>query len=176
MEKESSKIKRVGYANVMGMLKKDHLEIHELFQVYKKTAENAFQTRSDVFAEMKQELERNMLLEEEIFYPAVKEASQESEVYVLVQHMLKEHDEIKELLRELVTLEPVEKEFDKKLRVLMGKVLDHIEGEEKELFLQARRVLAPEKVRELALQIEKRKKEIIQWYVHPSEEKIGISA
>ena len=78
-------------------------------------------------------------IEEEIFYPQAREASQYND---LIDEALVEHSTVKNLNSEIEAMEVGEELYDAKIRVLGEMVKQHIKEEEEELFpeLQSRKM------------------------------------
>jgi hypothetical protein len=72
-------------------------------------------------------------IEEEIFYPAAREAIEKPE---LIDEAIVEHASAKQLISEIEEMEPGEELYDAKVKVLQEQVLHHVEEEEGELFPQ----------------------------------------
>jgi len=70
-------------------------------------------------------------IEEEIFYPQAREASQDKD---LIDEALVEHSTVKNLIGEIEEMEVGEELYDAKIRVLGEVVKQHIKEEEEELF------------------------------------------
>ena len=78
-------------------------------------------------------LQAHTQIEEEIFYPAAREAIENPE---LIEEAIVEHASAKKLLGEIENMKPGEKLYDAKIKVLQEQVLHHVEEEEGELFPQ----------------------------------------
>ena len=95
-----------------------------------------------------EELELHAKLEEQVFYPAGREASEQSEEYVL--EGIEEHDIAEDLIAELRGMTPSEETFDAKVKVLKDVVEHHIEEEEGQMFPSIRAAMEEPEQRELA--------------------------
>jgi hemerythrin-like domain-containing protein len=78
------------------------------------------------------ELETHAQLEEQIFYPAVNEETEDGQE--LVQEAIQEHQTVKDLIAALREMGPDNKEFDAKFHELIHKVEHHVEEEESAMF------------------------------------------
>ena len=85
-------------------------------------------------------LEVHTTLEEELFYPAVKQKT-DRDGKDLVAEALEEHHVVTTLMAELKGLDPADERYDAKFKVLMETVTHHIEEEEGEMFPEAKEVL-----------------------------------
>jgi len=86
------------------------------------------------------ELETHAQLEENVFYPAVNEETDEGPA--LVKESLSEHETVKTLIQELRSMAHDTDEFDAKFQELIQNVAHHVEEEEAEMFPLAEEELA----------------------------------
>jgi len=98
------------------------------------------------------------MLEEEIFYPAVKKARSEH-VKDEVSEAYEEHKQIKSLLAQVSSITPADETYDMKIKVLKEDVEHHVKEEEGEMFPDAKRFLGESRLVELGAQLEARKQE-----------------
>ena len=82
-----------------------------------------------IFEEINSELESHTRIEETVFYPAMQK---HQELKDMVREALKEHKQIKALLKEIHDLNSDSEKFHPKLQVLVANVEHHVEAEEKE--------------------------------------------
>lgn len=138
------------------LLTEQHRETEALFERFSGTSD------SDQLLEIARtatmQLRLHTTIEEEIFYPALREASEELEADVLED--LEEHHAVELLLDELEGLEPSDERFVPKFTVLAELVTHHVEEEEQEQFPQVRQELGEEKLRELGEQMDARYEEL----------------
>jgi hemerythrin-like domain-containing protein len=110
--------------------------------------------RRQLMMEVARNLESHATIEEEIFYPAVREVdSRKAEEMVLEAY--EEHHVVKLLLAELPRVNPEDERFEAKMTVLSELVEHHVEEEEKEMFKLAQK-LGREELEELGEQMEER--------------------
>jgi hypothetical protein len=136
------------------LLKKDHEKVSGIFEKLDSTTERGVKTREELFTQLKQELDVHARIEEEIFYPVLKEA-QETEDLTLEAY--EEHNVVKQLLAELEALPKDDETWGAKLTVLKENVEHHVEEEEGELFDGAREVLSREQIEALGTRMEEAK-------------------
>ena len=114
------------------MLHEDHQKIKELFNQFDE-ATNTRDKKNIVTAALKA-LEVHAILEEEVIYPAWREHV--SEPYHM-EEAIEEHHVVHMLIEELNHMNPDDKRYDAKFRVLSGKVTHHMEAEEQNMLSQA---------------------------------------
>ncbi|MDT7541613.1 MAG: hypothetical protein QOE33_1517 [Acidobacteriota bacterium] len=141
------------------LLKNDHEKVSGIFSKLDETTERAEKTRTELFAQLKQELDVHAHIEETIFYPAIKN---EAETRDITLEGFEEHHVIKMLLKELAGM-PVETEqWTAKLKVLKENVEHHVEEEEGEMFKSTREVLSKEQIEDLGTRMEAEKQRQLQ--------------
>ncbi len=133
------------------LLKEDHRKVSALFKEIESAADHAI---SDLFAQLKSELDLHANLEETIFYPALENSDQAREITL---EAYEEHKVVKDLLAELDAALPPDEQWSAKLTVLKENVEHHVEEEEGELFKKARQALSDEEIEELGDQLDSAK-------------------
>ncbi|MGF1548940.1 MAG: hemerythrin domain-containing protein [Sphingomonadaceae bacterium] len=117
------------------LLAEDHREVEDLFEKFENASGK--ERKEKIARTICTELKIHSLIEEEIFYPALRgKVSDEDldEAYV-------EHDGAKVLINEIEAGGPDEDFYDSKVKVLKEQIEHHVEEEEKQrgnLFQQAR--------------------------------------
>jgi len=147
------------------MLKTDHDKVKELLERLEKTTERGEKTRQELFATIKGELTVHETIEEEIFYPALKEHPKAKE---LVLEAYEEHHVVDTVVAELEALDVTDETWGAKAMVMKENVEHHIEEEEREMFAQARRVFDASELEELGARMAERKAS--------AQEELGVPA
>jgi hemerythrin superfamily protein len=116
------------------LLKQDHRTVEELFEEFE-GAKKAADKRT-IAREICMELTIHTMIEEEIFYPGIKEAIDEEtygEAHV-------EHDGAKVLIAEILASEPSDEFYDARVKVLSEMIKHHVKEEEQPggMFAQAK--------------------------------------
>ncbi|MFL6276682.1 MAG: hemerythrin domain-containing protein [Blastocatellia bacterium] len=142
--------------NPFTLLKQDHETVSVIFEKLEPTTERAIKTREELFARLKTELEAHTRIEEQIFYPALKD---EEETRDITLEGIEEHNVVKTLLKEMEAMSVDSEEWTAKLAVLKENVEHHVEEEEGEMFPKARKALPKEKLEALGERIEAAKKQ-----------------
>ena len=145
--------------NAFQLLKEDHKKVSGLFEQIEPTTERAEKTRTELFAQLKTELDIHARIEEAIFYPSIKRAAATRDV---VLEGFEEHHVIKMLLKELEAIPVDTEQWTAKFKVLQENVEHHVEEEEGEMFQKARDVLSEEQINQLGVQLEEMKKQLQQ--------------
>ena len=126
---------REGKQDATHLLARDHREVEELFAKFEKA--KGASSKEKLAREICTELKIHAMIEEEIFYPALRgkiDGDDLDEAYV-------EHDGAKLLINDIEAAEPDEEFYDAKVKVLHEQIEHHVEEEEKmhgNIFQQAR--------------------------------------
>ncbi len=125
--------KSTAAGDAIQLLTADHKEVEQLFKQYGKLVESEAdddekQALAEQICEM---LTVHATIEEEVFYPAVREALDEQD---LLDEAEVEHASAKDLIAQILEMEPSEELYDAKVTVLGEYVSHHVEEEETEMF------------------------------------------
>jgi hemerythrin superfamily protein len=119
--------------NATQLLRQDHKKVQGLFKKFDQA--KGMDAKRRFAAQAMSELEVHAAVEEEIFYPAVKQAIDETE---LVDEAEKEHQEAKSLIGELKAMQGQNDgegdNFESKFSKLQEAIQHHVEEEEGEMF------------------------------------------
>jgi len=115
------------------MLRADHKKVSGLFAEYDRARTAA--RKKDLVTQICTELSVHATIEEEIFYPAVKQALKDTE---LVPEATVEHATLKDLIAQVQGVEPDGEMYDAKVKVLSEYVKHHVKEEHNEMFPRAR--------------------------------------
>jgi len=141
--------------NALTLLKEDHDRIKPLLAELKETTGRAEKTRGDLFSRIKAELTVHEIVEEEIFYPTLRDHPKAREI---VLEGYEEHDVVDRLMSELDGMDATDERFGPKAKVMAENVEHHIEEEEGEMFKAARQVFDRDELEELGERMSLRKK------------------
>ena len=136
------------------LLKKQHREVESLFAKVLKTDDA--KDRKKLATEITSKLEGHTTIEEEIFYPAYREASNTQKGEDLVLEAYEEHHVVKLVLGELPKVNASAENFKAKMTVLKELIEHHVEEEEEEMFPDAEKKLGKDRLEVLAEEMDKR--------------------
>lgn len=141
------------------LLTADHNRVRGLFARWQEAHEAEDQEQMLTLAqEIFTELDVHTRIEEEIFYPRIKEANEE--IAELVDEGVEEHHVAKVLMEEMAELEAGSDQWVAKMTVLIEAVEHHAEEEETEMFPPLRSTCGAEVLEPLAAELEARKAEL----------------
>jgi hemerythrin superfamily protein len=118
--------------NAVKLLEADHQHVKQLFRQFEDAPESGYDKKAALSKEIFQELMVHTTVEEEIFYPAVKEKV--AKLDELVTESFEEHHVVDVVMEELKGMKPEDEAYDAKFKVLMENVRHHISEEEKHMF------------------------------------------
>lgn len=143
--------------DAIDLLDADHLEVHGLFQSYRelvRTGAPALQRRA-LAEEICMELTIHAKVEEELFYPAVREALEDDE---LLDEAEGEHGSQRELVAQILATAAGDDLYDARVAVLSDYVERHVRNEREQVFNRA--LAARLDLQSLARAISVRKEEL----------------
>jgi hypothetical protein len=123
--------------NALTMLEDDHKKMRGLLDQLESTTERGVKTREELFSTIKGELTIHEIIEEEIFYPALKSHPKAEDI---VLEGYEEHHVVDLVMAELEELPVDDESWGAKAKVMKENVEHHMEEEEGEMFKQARAV------------------------------------
>jgi hemerythrin superfamily protein len=143
--------------NAIDLLKADHERVKAILTQLIESTERGIKKRTDLLAKLEMEITIHSKLEEEILYPAFKEAGGK-EQDVMYYEAKEEHRTVDSLvLPDLKQTDPGTPEFSGRVKVVKELLEHHIEEEETEMFPQATKLLGKTKLNELGQQMEEMK-------------------
>jgi hemerythrin superfamily protein len=144
---------------VTTILKKDHRMVSGLIMTLQMTPKVNATVRKTLFDQIRNSVMVHAQAEEEILYPALRSftfMSSES----MVDEAYREHQQIKDLLNDLATMDPLSDAFDSKFENFKHKIEHHVEEEEDEMFLVLTQRMSTEEQERLGKRIHDRKMDL----------------
>jgi hemerythrin superfamily protein len=137
--------------SITNMIRLDHTHVLSTFHQYQ--MDSSPQTKQALVNTACLSLEIHAQLEEEIFYPAMREFAADTPV---VEKSVPEHNEMRRLIGELRAMQPTDPNYDQIFMQLMRDVMHHVADEETTLLPDAERLLA-DRLGELGAKMTKRR-------------------
>jgi hemerythrin superfamily protein len=141
--------------DAIALLRNDHRSVERLFKQFEKAGPRAHATRRKLADKIVEELAVHAAIEEQVFYPAIRETVPSTEDDVL--ESLEEHHIVKWTLAELESMDPEHERFVPKMTVLIESVRHHVEEEEGTLFPEVREALTRRQLADLGDDLAKAK-------------------
>jgi hemerythrin-like domain-containing protein len=123
-------------ATAIDLLKEDHDKVKKAFKEFEKMDRSDTETCRQVVKSVCDDLRVHTTLEEEIFYPAVREAIDDEDI---MNEAAVEHESAKTLIEQLENMEPDDPNYFATFTVLGEYVMHHVKEEEGEMFPQAKK-------------------------------------
>ncbi|EJM27435.1 MULTISPECIES: hemerythrin domain-containing protein [Pseudomonas] len=140
--------------NAIDLLKTDHEKVKGILNQLSESTDRALKKRAELLDKLELEITIHTQLEEQILYPAFKEAGgkEQDEMYYEAKE---EHRTVDSLvLPDLKSTDPSTPEFAGRVKVVKELLEHHIEEEETEMFPQAKKLLGNAKLEELGKEME----------------------
>jgi precorrin-2 methylase len=118
------------------LLTQQHREVKEMFDRFENMTDRAKVSKKKLADEICNALIMHTTIEEEIYYPATREASEETED--MVDEAVVEHASAKGLIAQIMEMDPGDDLYDAKVKVLGELVEHHVQEEEEEMFPKTR--------------------------------------
>lgn len=123
--------------DAIAMLTGDHREVKDLFAQYDKLGDKAYGKKKTIADDICTSLTMHAMVEEEIFYPAVREAVRDADA--LMDEAEVEHASAKDLIAQIQEMDPEDDFYDAKVKVLGEQIEHHVKEEEEEMFPKAKK-------------------------------------
>jgi hemerythrin superfamily protein len=136
--------------NALDLMKQDHDRIKTMFDEALKDDDPT--ARATFLHRIRAELMAHEKMEEDVFYPALREGGEKAKAIVL--EGFEEHHIIDVILDELLEVPEEADQWQAKLKVLKENLEHHIEEEEGEMFRRAKDALGEQTLEELGTKME----------------------
>jgi hemerythrin-like domain-containing protein len=146
-----------GGQDAVALLKKDHERVRGLLRKLEKARDRNRQR--NIFAQVDNDLQIHIRIEEEIFYPAFRNGAN-GEQKRLYFEALQEHHVVEMILPGMRTSSLSKEVFAAKVKVLKDLVERHIEQEETQILPKARKAIGVGRLKDLGTRIQARKNQL----------------
>jgi hemerythrin superfamily protein len=154
-QRTARKTRTTADKDAISLLKADHREVEGWFEDFEKA--RADTRKRELASKICEALRIHTTIEEELFYPAFYQATQEDDLYHEAQV---EHDGAKNLIAKIEQSDPGDELFDAQVHVLSEMIKHHVREEEKRdgMFAKARQ--SDMDLDEIGRQLEARKADL----------------
>jgi hemerythrin-like domain-containing protein len=146
-------------SDAISLLKEDHVRVKQMLTRLDATTNRAVAEREKLLGQIESEVKVHTQIEEEIFYPAFKEAARSSDQHIYYE-AVEEHQLVDIVLPQAKGTDTGSEEFAAKAKVLKDLIEHHAEEEETEMFVKARKVMSATQLRELGERMDTRKQQL----------------
>ena len=136
--------------DAIALLKEDHAKVKKLMADLEETTERGVKTRTELWAKLLKELTIHENIEEEIFYPALRDMPKAKDI---VLEAMEEHHLVDDIVEQLKDTPVDDEHWGAKFKVCKENVEHHIEEEETEMFKIARQVFSKEELEDFGVQM-----------------------
>lgn len=152
--------------DAIALLKQDHRTVEELFEGFEEADDDQLQSIAERVCQL---LTVHAQIEEEILYPAAKEAFEDEEELDLVNEANVEHQTAKDLIAKIEGMTTEDESFKATVKVLSEYIKHHVKEEEGELFPALKKTELD--LKEMGAQLNDRKLTLMQEMgIEPEEE------
>ena len=142
--------------NAITLLTDEHAAMKKLLTELESTTERGVKTREELFGRIKADLTLHEIIEEEIFYPALKEHPKAKEI---VLEGYEEHNVVDMIVGEMEGLAFDDETWGAKAKVMQENIEHHMEEEERDMFKKARQVFDESDLEELGERMARRREQ-----------------
>lgn len=142
--------------DAIALLRADHKLVEDLFEQFEKARTD--DRKVTLAMRICMELKVHTAIEEEVFYPAARQALPKSED--LLDEAKVEHDSAKTLIEQIEAGSPGEDRWEAKVTVLSEYIKHHVKEEHNELFPKVRKTKLDLKA--LGVQLRERKEQLLE--------------
>jgi hypothetical protein len=153
--KSATRRGRAASGDAISLLKADHREVEGWFAQFEKSRASA--RKQELADKICAALRVHTMIEEEIFYPAFYEATEEKELHHEAEI---EHEGAKSLIAKIEESSPDDDYFDAKVKVLSEMIKHHVKEEEKPDGMFAKAKKSDMDLEELGRELKERKAEL----------------
>jgi hemerythrin-like domain-containing protein len=143
--------------DAIALLKEDHETVRKLLGELEETTDKAAGKREKLLASIEQELTIHTRIEEEIFYPAFRDAARKKDDAKLYYEAVEEHHVVDLVMPEIKGTDVESDQVPAKAKVLKDLVEHHAEEEETEMFPRARKLMDRAELLRLGAEMMRRK-------------------
>lgn len=143
---------------VTTILKKDHRMVSGLIAAVQMTPRGKTTVRRTLFEQIRHSVMVHAQAEEEVLYPAMRNFLMMDQGKV--DEAYREHQQVKDLLNDLATMDPGTESFDTKFADFKTRIEHHVEEEENEMFQTLLQRMPAEQQEELGRRIHQRKNDL----------------
>src|ERR1700716_3456651 len=148
--------------DALKLLEQDHQKVKKLMGEIEKTTERAVKTREQLFNRLVEELTVHEKIEEQIFYPAVKERATSKQLEELVAESYEEHHFVDMVKAEIENTPLDSEEWAAKFKVMMENIEHHaFEEEEGKMFPKVRRAFKTDELEDMGTRMQELKEQVM---------------
>lgn len=122
--------------DAIALLEADHAKVKDLFEQFEALSDRSKVSKKKIADQICMELSIHAEVEEQVFYPAVRGPVKDED---LMDEAIVEHASAKELIAQIMEMDPDDDLYDAKVKVLSEQIEHHVGEEEGEMFPKVRK-------------------------------------
>lgn len=122
--------------DAIALLDADHAKVKDLFEQFEALSDRSKVSKKKIADQICMELSIHAEVEEQVFYPAVRGPVKDED---LMDEAIVEHASAKELIAQIMEMDPDDDLYDAKVKVLSEQIEHHVGEEEGEMFPKVRK-------------------------------------
>ena len=148
--------------DAISLLRDDHELLRKLCTEFAETTESDTDKRRKLLKRIESELAAHTTIEEQLFYPALIEATDDIEDKRMVAEGIEEHRACdRKVIPDLHRSDPATIEYSGQAKVLKDYIFHHLKEEEEDMFPRVQELLARRDLEMLGERMQARKKELL---------------
>jgi hemerythrin superfamily protein len=149
--------------DALKLLEEDHQKVKKIMGELEKTTERGVKTREELFTKLVDELTVHEKIEEQIFYPAVKNQAETKKLEEMVTESYEEHHFVDMVKKEIEGTPFEAEEWAAKFKVMKENIEHHaFEEEEGKMFPQVRKIFSKAELEDLGARMEELKMQLME--------------
>jgi hemerythrin superfamily protein len=149
--------------DALTLLKQDHQKVKKIMGDLEKTTERGVKTREEIFTKLVRELVIHEKIEEQIFYPRVRDAAKTKELKENVSESFEEHHFVNVVIAEIKDTPFDAEEWAAKFSVMKENIEHHaFEEEEGEMFPKVTKLFDKDELEQMGTEMEELKQQLMQ--------------
>jgi hemerythrin superfamily protein len=154
--------------DALKLLEEDHQKVKKIMAELETTTERGVKTREQLFSKLVEELTVHEKIEEQIFYPRLKQQAESKKLEEMVAESYEEHHFVDVVKAEIEGTPYDSEEWGAKFKVMKENIEHHaFEEEEGKMFPQVRKIFSRDELEEMGSAMEALKTELLE---RPAEE------
>lgn len=125
--------------DAIALLIADHREASDIFEEFDNLSDRAKASKKKLADKVCKALKIHTMIEEEIFYPAIRAALKDKDMQDKLDEAVVEHAAAKDLIRQIEEMDADEDLYDAKVKVLSEEIEHHVKEEEEEMFPEVKK-------------------------------------
>jgi hemerythrin superfamily protein len=148
--------------DALTLLKEDHQKVKKIMGELEATTERGVKTREELFTKLVSELTVHEKIEEQIFYPRVKDQATTKKVEEMIDESFEEHHFVDTVKEEIQDTPFDSEKWAAKFKVMKENIEHHaFEEEEGKLFPQVKKIFDADELEQMGTEMQELKQQLM---------------